>query len=265
MRSIWTGAIGFGLVNIPVKLYSAVEAEKRINLEMLDKRDLGKIRFKRVNESTGEEVSFNDIVKGYKVEDDYVIVTDEDFELASPKKSKVIEIQEFVESCTVDPSLFESPYFLEPAKGGEKAYALLVQALKETGKSAVGLFVFHKRENLCLVTPGEDDVLILERLRFADEIRSASKLEKPEDVDLKPAEVKMAKSLIDQLTMKTFDPARYKDHYREELMKLIEAKAKGKGERKSHIKVVRNKKTNDLMAQLKASLENTGKSVRKAS
>jgi DNA end-binding protein Ku len=264
MRAIWTGAIGFGLVNIPVKLYSAVEAEKKIDLEMLDKHDLGKIRFKRVNEATGKEVAFADIVKGYKVEDEYVVVTDEDFEQASPKKSKVIEIQEFVETCTVDPALFESPYFLEPAKGGEKAYALLVQALRETGKAAVGLFVFHKRENLCLVTPGADGMLLLERLRFADEIRSPSKLDKPEDVALKPAEVKMAKSLIDQLTPKTFDPARYKDHYREELMKLIEAKAKGKAPRaKSHIKIA--SKNNDLLSQLKASLGASPKPVRKAS
>ncbi len=261
MRSIWTGAIGFGLVNIPVKLYSAVEAEKRIDLDMLDKRDLGKIRFKRVNETTGEEVAFADIVKGYKVDDDYVVVTDEDFEQASPKKSKVIEIQEFVEACSVDPSLFEAPYYLEPAKGGEKAYALLVQALRETGKVAVGLFVFHKRENLCLVAPGKEGILILERLRFADEIRPASKLDKAEDVELKPAEVKMAKSLIGQLTPKTFDPARYKDHYREELMRLIEAKAKGKTPRaKPHIKIAR--KNDDLLSQLKASL---GASSKKAS
>jgi DNA end-binding protein Ku len=264
MRSIWTGAIGFGLVNIPVKLYSAVEAEKRISLEMLDKHDLGKIRFKRVNESTGKEVSLSDIVKGYKVEDDYVVVTEEDFEQASPKKSKVIEIQEFVDDCKVNPTLFETPYYLEPAKGGEKAYALLVEAMRETGKSAVGLFVFHKRENLCLVTPGKDGILILERLRFVDEIRSAARLEQPADVELKPAEVKMAKSLIAQLTPKTFDPSRYKDHYREELMKLIEAKAKGKAPKaKSHIKMVRN--TNDIMAQLKASLQTPAKAVRKAS
>jgi DNA end-binding protein Ku len=264
MRAIWTGAIGFGLVNIPVKLYSAVEAEKRIELEMLDKHDLGKIRFKRVNETTGKEVAFADIVKGYKVDDDYVIVTDEDFEQASPKKSKVIEIQEFVDTCNVDPELFEAPYYLEPAKGGEKAYALLVQALRETGRAAVGLFVFHKRENLCLVKPGKEGILVLERLRFADEIRSPSKLEKPEDVEVKPAEVKMAKSLIDQLTPKTFDPARYKDHYREELMKLITAKAKGKTPRaKSHIKIARQ--NTDLLSQLKASLDLPRKSVRKAS
>ncbi len=264
MRSIWTGAIGFGLVNIPVKLYSAVEAENRISLDMLDKHDLGKIRFKRVNESTGEEVAFGDIVKGFKVEDEYVVVTDEDFEAASPKKSKVIEIQEFVEECSVDPSLFETPYYLEPAKGGEKAYALLLQAMRETGKAAVGLFVFHKRENLCLVRPGDEGILILERLRFADEIRSASKLDAPEEVTVKPAEVKMAKSLIAQLTPKTFDPARYKDNYREELMRLIEAKAKGKAPRaKASIKIAR--KNTDLISQLKASLEAAPRPVRKAS
>ncbi len=264
MRAIWTGAIGFGLVNIPVKMYSAVEAEQKINLDMLDKHDLGKIRFRRVNEVTGKEVALPDIVKGYKVEDDYVIVTDEDFEQAAPKKSKVIEIQEFVESCTVDPSYFESPYFLEPAKGGEKAYALLFQALKETGKSAVGLFVFHKRENLCLVSPGKEGILVLERMRFADEIRSASKLDKPEEVELKPAELKMAKSLIAQLTARQFDPAQYKDHYRAELLKLIEAKAKGKTPKsKSPIRIAR--KNDDLLSQLKASLGTTGKTVKKAS
>jgi DNA end-binding protein Ku len=264
MRAIWTGAIGFGLVNIPVKLYSAVEAAKRINLDMLDKRDLGKIRFKRVNEATGKEVALADIVKGYKVDDDYVIVTDEDFEKAAPKKSKIIEIQEFVEECNVDPGLFEAPYYLEPAKGGEKAYALFVRALRETGKAAVGLFVFHKRENLCLVRPAEDGFLVLERLRFADELRSTAKLEKPEDADVKPAEVKMAKTLIDQLTPKTFDPARYKDHYREELIRLIEAKAKGKAPRaKSPIRIAR--KNTDLLAQLKASLDASSKPSRKAS
>lgn len=264
MRAIWTGAIGFGLVNIPVKLYSALESDKKINLEMLSKHDLSKIRFKRVSESTGEEVALADIVKAYKVEDDYVVLTDEDFEQASPQKSKVIEIQEFVEECQVNPTLFEAPYFLEPAKGGEKAYALLVQALRETGKAAVGLFVFHKRENLCLVIPGKDDILILERLRFADEIRAATKLEKPDGVDIMPAEVKMAKTLIAQLTPKAFDPNRYKDHYREELMKLIEAKAKGKAPKaKAHIKIAR--KNTDLLSQLKASLGATSKPVRKAS
>lgn len=264
MRAIWTGAIGFGLVNIPVKMYSAVEAAQKIDLDMLDKHDLGKIRFRRVNENTGKEVQLADIVKGYKVDDEYVLVTDEDFAQVSPKKNKVIEIQEFVEECAVDPALFETPYYLEPAKGGEKAYALLTQAMSETGKAAVGLFVFHKRENLCLVRPGEDGILVLERMRFADEIRSASKLEKPEDVELKPAEVKMAKSLINELTPKEFDPSRYKDEYREELMKLIEAKAKGKpAQKKSTIKMV--KKSSDLLTQLKASLERGAKPVRKAS
>lgn len=262
MRAIWTGAIGFGLVNIPVKLYSAVEAEKRISLDMLDKRDHGKIRFKRVNEGTGKEVSLNEIVKGYKVGDEYVILTDEDFEAASPKKSKLIEIHEFVEECAVDPSFFETPYYVEPAKGGERAYALLAKALKESGKAAIGLFVFHKRENLAMVR-SDGDMLILERLRFADELKSATKLDVPKNEDVKPAEMKMAKTLIQQLTPKKFEPAKYKDQFREEMMKLIEAKAKGRPARKSPIKIARNN-TVDLMAALQASLEPKPKTRRTA-
>lgn len=262
MRAIWTGAIGFGLVNIPVKMYSAVD-EKKFALDMLDKRDQGKIRYTRVNEATGKEVPWADIVKGFKLDDQYVVLTDEDFEQASPKKSKLIEIQEFVTECDVDPALFETPYYLEPAKGGEKAYALLSKALIETGKVAIGLFVFHKRENLCLVR-ADGDLLVLERLRFADEIRSATKLDVPESVDVKPAEMKMAKALIDQLTPKEFDPSRYKDNYHDELMKVVEAKAKGKPASKKAIRIPLSKSV-DLMEQLKASLQTPPRKLRKAS
>src|SRR5215469_9218775 len=135
MRSIWTGAIGFGLVNIPIKLYSATQGSE-LDLDMLDKKDHANIRFKRVNEQTGKEVAWDNIVKGYKLDDRYVVLTDEDFQKASPEKSKIIEIKEFVLESEVDGIYYETPYYLEPEKSGGKAYILLRDALEKTGKVA---------------------------------------------------------------------------------------------------------------------------------
>lgn len=252
MRSIWTGAIGFGLVNIPIKLYSATESA-RLDLDMLDKRDHARIHYSRINAETGKEVAWADIVKGYKYEEDYVILEDEDFEKASPEKSKTIAIEEFTEEAEIDPAFYDTPYYIEPSKGGERAYALLRAALQDTGKVAVGRFVMRSQENLCLLRPS-GTMLVLMKLRFAEEIRATSELKLPsEKTDIKAAELKMAESLIAQLTPKKFDIGKYKDNYDAELMKLIEAKAKGK-----KVKTVKPKaktvKTVDLMEQLKASL-----------
>ncbi|HRO43230.1 MAG TPA: Ku protein [Flavipsychrobacter sp.] len=252
MRSIWSGAIGFGLVNIPMKLYSATESAK-LDLDMLDKKDHAKIKYNRMNADSGKEVAWGDIVKGYKYEDDYVILTDEDFEKASPEKSKTIAIEEFTEAAMIDPAFYDTPYYIEPAKGGERAYALLREALKDTGKVAVGRFVMRSRENLCIVRP-QDNMLVLMKLRFAEEIRDTKELNLPSSkVDIKPAELKMAEALIDQLTPKKFDIAKYKDTYDQALLKLIEAKAKGKKIAAPKPKAAKTK-TVDLMEQLKASL-----------
>ena len=150
MRSIWTGAIGFGLVNIPVKIYSATQ-ESVLDLDMLDKKDLSNIRFKRVNENTGKEVAWGDIVKGYKIDDRYVVLTDEDFEKAAPEKSKIIEIAEFIDEKEVDGIYYETPYYLEPEKSGSKAYVLLRDALHKTGKVAFGSFVLRNKESLVVL------------------------------------------------------------------------------------------------------------------
>jgi len=252
MRSIWTGAIGFGLVNIPIKLYSATESAK-LDLDMLDKKDHAKIKYNRVNADTGKEVAWGDIVKGYKYDEDYVILTDDDFEKASPEKSKTIAIEEFAEEAMIDPSFYDTPYYVEPAKGGDRAYALLVEALKDTGKVAVGRFVMRSRENLCVLRP-QDNMLVLMKLRFAEEIRDTKELNLPSSkTAIKPAELKMAEALIEQLTPKEFDISKYKDSYDAELLKLIEAKAKGKRITVPKAKTPKTK-TVDLMEQLKASL-----------
>jgi DNA end-binding protein Ku len=249
MRAIWTGSLGFGLVNIPIRLYSAVE-DSSLSLDMLDKKDHSRIRFKRVNESTGKEVAWENIVKGYKVGDKYVILDKTDFEKAAPEKTKHIEIKEFVDLAEIDPAFFEAPYYLEPDKTGVRAYALLRDALEKSGKAGVGMFVMREKEHVCIIKP-TDHALVLNRIRFAEEIRPQKDLNLP-STKSKPEELKMAVSLIDQLTKK-FDPEKYKDDYSERLMKVIKAKSKGKSVPFTPMKVVHSK-SEDLMEQLKASL-----------
>jgi len=252
MRAIWSGSIGFGLVNIPIRIFSATE-DSSLDLHMLDKHDHANIRYARINQNTGKEVPWGDIVKGYKYNDKYVVLSDEDFEKASPKKSKTIEIDQFVEADKIDVTYYDTPYYLEPSKGGERAYELLRAALKETGKVAIGSYVMRSKETLCLLKTQEDMILLL-KIRFPEEIRSYSDLNIPKTINVKPVELKMAVSLINQLTPKKFSISKYKDTYDEELMTLIEKKAKGKAIPKPHFKIVHNK-SKDLMSQLKASLE----------
>jgi DNA end-binding protein Ku len=250
MRSLWTGAIGFGLVNIPVKLFSATQ-QSDLDLDMLDKKDHSNIRFKRVNEKTGKEVPWANIVRAYNYEGNYVVLDDEDFKKASPEKTKMIEIAEFVEEKEIDSIYYETPYYLEPAKGGEKAYILLRDALKKTGKTGLSTFVLRTKESLGLIKPA-GKILMLQKIRYAEEIRATEDLSIPDSAP-KPAEIKMAITLIDQLSGK-FDISKFKDTYSSELMKLIEAKAKGKKLPSPTMKVVHST-SKDLMEQLKASLE----------
>ncbi|MBC7948847.1 MAG: Ku protein [Chitinophagaceae bacterium] len=257
MRAIWSGAIGFGLVNIPVKLFSAVQASE-LDLDMLDKKDHANIKFQRVNANTGKEVAYANIVKGYKLDDKYVVLSDEDFQKASPEKNKIIEIAEFVEEKEIDTMFYETPYYLQPDKSGIKAYALLREALRKTGKVGLGSFVLRNRESLVIIKPHED-VLVLNKIRFKEEIRDSSEITVPEATN-KPAEVKMAIQLIEQLT-NDFDISAYKDSYSSKLMKLIQDKAKGKKTTKSPLRVVHSR-NRDLMEQLKASL---GSAKKKAS
>jgi DNA end-binding protein Ku len=251
MRSIWKGAIGFGLVNIPVKLYSAIQASE-LDLDMLDKKDHAKIHFKRVNERTGKEVSWENIVKGYYYNDDYVILEDEDFARAAPENDKTINITDFVNTEEVDPVYFEAAYFIEPEKSGARAYFLLLEALKKTGKSGIATFILRSKESLGMIRIWENQ-LILMRMRFAEEVRDPAEIKMPPKAAVKPGELKMAISLINQFTTE-FDISAYHDTYTEKLMKLIKAKAKGVKPKAPAMKVVRGK-SKDLMEQLKASLE----------
>lgn len=258
MRPIWTGAIGFGLVNIPVKLFSAVQ-DSTLDLDMLDKKDLSNIHFMRVNEKTGKEVKWENIVKGYKYNDKYVVLDDKDFEKAGAEKSKVIEISDFVNEDDIDGIYFETPYFLVPDKSGERAYALLKEALQKTGKAGVATFVMRTKQSPAILRV-YNNAILLHRLRFAEEVRQTKDLSLPAKSEVKPGELKMAISLINQLTDK-FDISKYKDTYTDQLMKVIKLKAKGAKIAPPHMKVVHSK-GRDLMSQLKASL---GPKRRKAS
>src|ERR1700744_4032267 len=238
MRSIWTGSIGFGLVSIPIKLYSAVQ-ETRLDLDMLDSRDHANIKFMRVNENTKKEVPYDKIVKGYKYDDDYVIIEDADFEAAAPEKSKVIEIESFVDLASVNPMYYENSYYTEPATKKNKAYALLLAALKKSGKAGLARFVLRSTESLCIVHPVEKAIVVT-RIRFAQQIRDQE-------------ELKMDLALIDQYA-EPLDLSKYKDEYHTELMNIIEQKAKGK---RPTIKKLKPKaaKSDDLYDQLMSSLQ----------
>ncbi len=249
MKSLWTGSIGFGLVNIPIKLFSATQ-EGSLDFDMLDKKDLANIRFRRVNEKTGKEVKWENIVKGYLLNDKYVVLTDEDFEKASPEKTKMIEITQFCMQDEIDTIYYENAYYLEPDKSGTRAYALLRDALTKTGKVALGTYVLRTKESIGMIKPN-GSALMLYKLRFKDEVRSHGELNIP-SAKSKPGEIKVATTLIDQLTA-PFKIEKFKDVYHEKLLQFIKAKAKGKIVAKPTMKVVHSA-SSDLMEQLKQSL-----------
>lgn len=252
MRAIWTGAISFGLINIPVKIFSAVE-DSSLDMDMLDQKDHANIKFKRVNENTGKEVPFANIVKGYKIDDKYVILEDEDFEAADAEKTKTIDIQSFAFEKEIDSIYYEQPYYLQPEKNAVKAYGLLRDALESSGKVGVTNFVMRSKDSLAILKPYKN-VILLNKIRFAQEIRDTTDLKIPKSSKSNPKEMDMASKLIDQLTEK-FDISSYKDEYTAKLLKIIKDKAKGKKQSKPKLEVV-HKQSDDLMAMLKASLEN---------
>jgi DNA end-binding protein Ku len=252
MRAMWTGAISFGLINIPVRLFSAVQSSS-LDLDMLDKRDNSNIKFKRVNESTGKEVPYENIVKGYLLDDHYVVLDKEDFENADAEKTKTIEIINFVKEGEIDSIYYEQPYYLEPQKSGLKAYTLLREALAASKKVGVTTFVLRNKEALAILKP-YGNVIMLNRLRFEEEIRDTKELDVPSTAKINAKEQAMATKLIDSLTEK-FNIAKYKDTYTEKLLKTIKEKAKGKTAKKLHKMKVVHTKSDDLMDMLKASLQ----------
>jgi len=251
MKAIWKGAIGFGLVNIPVKLYSATE-QSNLDLDMVDKRDMGKIHFKRVNESTGKEVVWENIGKAYTLEDTQILLDDHDFAEAAPEKSKIIEVNHFVDEKEIDSIYYESSYYVEPEKTGLKAYALLREALVQSGKVGVAQFVMRTAAALTVLKP-KDNILVLSKIRFAQEIRNTDEIILPAKGDVKPAELKMALALIEQYT-DAFHIDQFKDEYAEALLEVIKRKAKGTKPEARNVKMPADS-TRNLMDQLKASLE----------
>ncbi len=225
MASIWSGAISFGLIHIPVNLYTAV-TEKGLDFDMIRKADLCRIRYARVCRATGEEVPYDQIVKGYQYrKGDYVILEDEDFKKASVKKTQVIEILSFAQKDDIDMKLLEKPYYLEPGKGAQKAYALLREALKRSERVGIARFVLRTRERMAILK-AEESLIVLEQMRFKDEVRNAEGLNLPAEKTT-AKEIDMALKLIDQLT-EPFRPEDFHDTYTDELKKVIQAKAQGK-------------------------------------
>jgi DNA end-binding protein Ku len=254
-RAIWTGSISFGLLNVPVRLYSAV-SRKSVSFKELRASDSSRIRHRRVAEADGEEVPYEEIVKGYELApEQYVVLTREELEELDPQKTKAIEIQDFVDLDEIDPIYFDHPYYLGPDKGAEKAYALLVKAMTDSNKVAIARFVLRNRENLAAVRP-MGKVLTMATMRFADEVVSPDELDDiiPENGrKLEKREVEMAGQLIESLSGE-FEPDKYRDEYREELLALIERKARGEEVVQAVSEEPTPTKAPDLMAALEESL-----------
>jgi DNA end-binding protein Ku len=253
-RAIWSGAISFGLVNIPVKLYSAV-SRKTVRFHQLDSSDKQRIQQKRVNPRTDEEVPYENLVKGYEVGPErYVVITPEELEALEPEKTRTIDIEDFVDLDEIDPIYYDHPYYLVPDTGAGKAYKLLLDAMKESNKVAIARVVLRQKEHLVAIRP-RDDVLTMETLLFSDEVVEPDKLDEiPEAVDGKTTkkELEMAQQLIDSLSS-DFAPEKYRDEYRDRVLDLIERKAQGE-EIVIEAPPEEPKKVPDLMAALEASI-----------
>lgn len=250
MKAIWEGSISFGLVNIPVKLYSAVES-KVLAFKYYHKKDLSPIHYERFCESENKQVGFEEIVKGYQLDGEIIPILAEDFEKADIKSTHNIEIINFVREEEIDSIYYDLPYFLEPDKGADKAFALLKTALEKSKRVGVAKFVLRNREHLTVLKPFKNG-LIVNNIRFSNELRSGGQLRMPE-VSVSEQEISLALALIDQLTQK-FEPTKYRDLYSDKLIKIIEQKAKGKSV-KAVGSVLRPTQINDLMVTLKESLK----------
>ncbi len=253
-RAIWSGAISFGLVNIPVKLYSAVQ-RKTVRFHQLDQEDKQRIQQKRVNPRTGEEVPYENLVKGYEIGPDrYVVITPEELESIQPEKTRMIDIVSFVDLDQIDPIFYDHPYYLVPDTGADKAYRLLLDAMTESGKVAIGRVVLRTKEYLVAIRP-RDDVLTMETMLFSDEVISPDKLdERPGDGKARTSqkELQMAQQLIDSLA-EDFEPESYRDEYRERVVEMIERKAEGE-EIVVEAPSEEPKEVPDLMAALEQSI-----------
>ena len=252
-RPIWSGAISFGLVNVPVKLMGAV-SPKDVRFNQLEAGTGARIKQKRVSAETGEEVPFERIVKGYEISpDNYVVIEPQELEALDPKATRSIEIEDFVDLDQIDPLYFERPYYLVPDKGGAKAYALLLEAMKESRKVGIARLVLRTKQYLAAIRP-LGDALVLETLLYPDEVTLPDEIEglPRDDVEIQDRELKIARQLIESLSTE-FEPENYHDEYRERVLELIEQKAEGR-EIVTQPATEEPTKVVDLMAALEASL-----------
>jgi len=251
---MWSGAISFGLVNVPVKLYSAV-SKKTVRFNQLNAETGNRIQQKRVDPETGEEVGYDQIVKGYELtKDRYVVITPDELESLDPEKTRTVDIEDFVDLDEIDPVYYDHPYYLVPDKGATKAYGLLLGAMKQANKVAIARVVLRSKEQLVAIRPA-GDVLMMETMLFHDEVVPSHDIEDlPDGKELKATdrELKMAQQLIDSLSSE-FDPTSYHDEYREKVLELIEKKASGE-EIAVQPEAAEPAKVPDLMAALEASL-----------
>ncbi|HUR69763.1 MAG TPA: Ku protein [Candidatus Thermoplasmatota archaeon] len=255
-RAIWSGALSFGLVNVPVKVVTAV-SQKEVRFNQLHEKDGGRVEMKRFCTAGDHEVPYDEIVKGFKIGgDEYVTMTKDEVEQLAPKKGETIDIEDFVDIAELDPIYFEKPYYLIPDKGGAKAYRLLHEAMEKSGRVAIARVVMRQREHLVVVRPiGE--ALTMTTLNYHDEIIPVDTLELPAKTKVPAKEIEMAEKLIDALTT-SFDPEKYTDVFREQVLALIEAKAEGK-EIVAPPAPKHEKKTKDLVDALQASLDAASK------
>lgn len=254
MAAIWKGSVAFGLVNIPVELRTAIRSD-HISFRLLHEEDLSPIKYERVCQAEGEPVPWNEIVKGYEYEKGkFVVLTDNDFKAAAVEKTNTIDILDFVQQEEIDPRYFETPYYLVPAKGAEKSYALLREAIRNTGAVGIGKIIMRQTQHLVGIKV-LDDALVLEIMRFSNELVDPSEYSFPNREKVGPQELKMAEQLVENLA-EPFDPSKYTDEYRANLMKVIKAKMRGK---KIKLEEPEGEPVDsgvlDLMSRLKASLE----------
>lgn len=265
-RSIWKGALSFGLVNIPVELHTAVRSEARLSFRQLHKKDLSPIKYDRVCAKEEKSVPWDEIVKGYEYsKGKFVVLDDQDFKAATIESSKTIEIQDFVKSEEIDPRYFESPYYLLPQKGGDKAYALLREAIRNTGMVGIGMVTMRTNSQHLVAIKVVENALLMEIMRYADELVDSSSFTFPTTENVREAELKMAEQLVATLA-DTFQPEKYSDTYRDNLMRIINAKMKGKKIEVEEPEEPEATNVIDLMARLQESLAvgKKGKKPKKA-
>jgi DNA end-binding protein Ku len=256
-RALWKGSISFGLVNIPIELHTAVR-NHRPKFRMLHAKDKSPVKFERVCIRDGHPVGWDELVKGYEyAKGHFVIITKEDFQAAALEKTRTVDIVDFVKAEEIDDRFFETPYYLVPAKGGERAYALLREAIRESGRIGVATFILREAQHLAAVEAIEN-AIVLSVMRFADELVDVSQFDLPGSESIRKPELDMAKALVNSLAAE-WNPEKYTDKYRENLMRIIQAKVKGKEVELEPIVEPRQAEVVDLMERLRRSLEQGGR------